>query len=194
MGFEDFFFAVVSLTIIFNPFSKPPVLISLTQGMPDGERAIIANRAVMIAWILGVFVLLFGSLILDVLSVRISSFQIFGGIMLLVFGIQFAYGFSFSKKRHKEFDVAAVPLASPLLMGPGAISAVMLLAVQFGPIITLGAMTAGLLVCLVFMWFSKFFCDVLNEQTVKVISRIMGMILVAFAVQFITKGLGLTLS
>lgn len=186
---EGFMFALVSLTVIYNPFSKPPILLSLTDGMKDEERAMIVNRAVAIAWVLGVLVLLFGFYFLDVLNIRMSSFKIFGGLMLLVFGIQFGLGLDFGTKRARGFDVAAVPLASPLLTGPGAISAIMLLSVDYGHLVTILALTGCLFICYLFMRFSKLINRILNEQTVKVISRLMGMILVAFAVQFMTSGL-----
>jgi len=187
---RELFYAFISLTIIYNPFSKPPQLLSLTSDLNDDERNTIANRATAIAWLIGVFAVLFGSLILDVLAIHLSSFRIFGGLMLLFFGIQFGLGYSLNRSsKSRGMDVAAVPLASPLLAGPGAISALMLLTIDYGSAITVIAMSLCLLVCLLFMRFSKIISDLLNEQTVKVISRLMGMIMVAIAVQFITSGL-----
>lgn len=186
---REILFTFVSITMIYNPFSKPAQLISLTGSLNDDERKAISNRAVAIAWVLCALVTFFGSFILDALGVSIGSFRIFGGFMLLVFGIQFGLGYSFSTKKHRSLDVAAVPLGSPLLAGPGAISALMLFTVDYGYVVTLIAMSMGLFVCLVFMHFSRWICDVLSPQTVKIMSNIMGMILVAIAVQFITSGL-----
>ncbi|MFH0818331.1 MAG: MarC family protein [Candidatus Micrarchaeota archaeon] len=189
---NELIFAFISLTVVYNPFSKPPQIISVTEGMSDEERKNVAIRATSIAWLLGAGAAFFGYFILQTLDIQISSFKIFGGVILLIYGAQFGLGFSIGKKKkHDTTDVAIVPLATPLLTGPGGISALMLFTADYGYFVALAALTLCLLVCFIFMWFAKFICDTLNEQTVKVVSRLMGMILVAIAVQFIFSGLGI---
>ena len=186
---KELLFTSISLTVLYNPFSKPLQLISVTDRVKDDVRKDIAVRASVFAFVLGVAAVLFGYVILQAIDVSLSSFKIFGGVVLLFFGIQSGLGYSLGKDHEKGADVALVPLATPLLTGPGAISALMLFTIEFGHIITIAALAICLLICFVFMWFSKIICDMLNEETVKVLSRLMGMILVAFAVQFVVSGL-----
>jgi len=186
---REFAFALASLIVVYNPFSKPPMFLSLTSGMSEHEREIIANRSVVLAGLIGLLVALFGSVLLEILSVRMSSFKIAGGLMLLIFGVQFGFGLSLNGDKKRKYDIAAVPLASPLLTGPGAMSTIMLLALEYGAPLTLVALALCLLLCLVFLRFSKIICALLGEQIMEVMSRVMGVILVAFAVQFVTSGL-----
>ncbi|MEW6329248.1 MAG: MarC family protein [Candidatus Micrarchaeota archaeon] len=186
---REFAFALASLVVVYNPFSKPPIFLSLTNGMSEKEREVIANRSVVIAGLIGILVALFGSALLEILNVRMSSFKIAGGLMLLIFGVQFGFGLSLNGDSRRKYDVAAVPLASPLLTGPGAMSTIMLLSLQYGALITLAALAVCLVVCLLFLRFSKLINDFLGEQVIEVLSRIMGVVLVAFAVQFVTSGL-----
>ncbi|MCX6777708.1 MAG: MarC family protein [Candidatus Micrarchaeota archaeon] len=185
----EFVFATVSLIVVYNPFSKVPIFLSLTSGMKDEERNVVANRSIAIAGMLGLLAGLFGSFLLELLGVRLSSFKIYGGLMLLIFGVESGLGISLGEhKKSDKFDIAAVPLASPLLTGPGAMSSIMLLALNYGEILTMAALAACLFVCLVCLRFSKWISERVSEGALNVVSRIMGIILVAFAVQFIMAG------
>ncbi len=186
---KEILFTSISLIVLYNPFSKPLQLISVTDRVKDEVRKDIAIRASIFAFVLGVAAVFFGYIFLQAIDVSLSSFKIFGGVVLLFFGIQSGLGYSLGKENEKGADVALVPLATPLLTGPGAISALMLFTIEYGQIITIVALAICLFICFIFMWFSKIICDLLNEEAVKVVSRLMGMILVAFAVQFVVSGL-----
>jgi len=177
----------ITLFVIMDPFGNLPILISLMKGMKEKERTKNIYRAVLVASILLFIFLFFGVYIFKFFNISINSFIIAGGIILLIVGIQYVLGLRFLKE--KSIDIASVPLGTPLLTGPGVITSTIILVNEYGMLITAIAAIATLAATLIILRFSSHIYRLIGEHWSNVLSRIMGLILAAIAVEFIRKGI-----
>ena len=178
----------LTLFVIMDPIGGLPIFITLTKGASAQQMKKNANKALFVASILLFAFLFLGNQILDFFNISINSFQIAGGIVLAILGIQYVIGIHIKKSKFEKYDVASVPIGTPLLTGPGVITSTILLVSHYGIIITF----IGAVLTLVSTWlvlrFAKKAYDIIGHQWALIISRIMGLILVAIAVEFVTKG------
>jgi multiple antibiotic resistance protein len=194
--------ALATLLVTLDPPGLAPIFLALTEGMADGERRQVAFRACLIAFAILTFFALGGGEILRLLGIGLPAFRIAGGMLL--FWIAFEMVFQARGERKAQAaqsaitidrirNVAAFPLAMPLLAGPGAITAAILLAGRAGSdprlLAILIALVGAVLACcaLVFLLAQRF-ARLLGVTGNIVLTRLLGVILAALAVQFIMDG------
>lgn len=186
---QEFLKAFMLLFAIMDPLATVPVLILLTKDMPILEQRRNINRAVLVAGIL-LFVFLFaGDIILKFLGITIPSFRVAGGIILLILSLEFVLGIDLKGKSAQSYDVAIIPLATPLITGPGVIVTVMLLVIKHGFLIAISVSCT----CLILTWLilnqTSFIYKLVGKQGIDILTRIMGLLLTGLAVEFIRTGL-----
>ena len=132
--------------------------------------------------------LFFGLEILDFFNINLNSFQIAGGIILLILGILSVFGImnKFTKAHGSDLSV---PIGTPLLTGPGVITTTIILVKETGIYTTTAAAILTLAVTWIILSNSARLYRILGEHWTTVISRVMGIILAAIAVEFISKGI-----
>ena len=194
--------ALVTLLVTLDPPGLAPIFLSLTRGMSSGERRQVAIRACIIAFAIMAFFAVAGDVVLKALGVSLPAFRIAGG--LLLFWIAFEMVFERRTERKQQTadtaitqdhirNVAAFPLAIPLMAGPGALTAMILLAGRAGgdPAM-LGALAVicGLVVlaCLVTFLLAGPLSRLLGITGNVVLTRLLGVVLAALAVQFVMDG------
>jgi multiple antibiotic resistance protein len=200
--------AAVTLLVTLDPPGLAPIFLGVTVGMSSAERRQVAWRAVTIAFgILAVFGFI-GDAVLGALGVTLAAFRIAGG--LLLFYIAFEMVFELRTRRKSNLattaitedhikNVAAFPLAIPLMAGPGAITATILLAgrAQAQPLAIAALLAVIALVCaacwLVFLGAEKI-SGMLGVTGNIVLTRLLGVVLAALAVQFVIDGVRATLA
>lgn len=189
--------ALVTLFVVIDPIGLGPIFIGLTGGMPDKIKRKIGLEACVIAFLLLAGSALFGDWLLMQLGISLSAFRIAGG--LLLFAIAFEMVFQHRVERETEpprqghAHLAAFPLAIPLMAGPGAIAAMVLLAGRtngdpLGLAELIGAMAAMLGVCYLIFVFSSYVERFLGVQGQAVLGRLLGVLLAALAVQYVADG------
>ena len=194
--------ALVTLLVTLDPPALAPIFISLTRGMTKEERQRVALRAALIAFGILAFFGLGGEVLLRLLGVGIPAFRISGG--LLLFWIAFEMVFERRNERKQQTadtavtedhirNVAAFPLAIPLMAGPGAITAVILLAgrAEGSPLylaVLLVLIALGVASCLLVFRTADRVSRLLGVTGNVVLSRLLGVILAGLAVQFIIDG------
>ena len=194
--------AIATLLVTLDPPALAPIFLSVTMGMTAQERRRVAMRACIIAFAIMAFFGLAGDITLKLLGVTIPAFRIAGG--LLLFWIAFEMVFERRNTRKKETaqtaitedhiqNVAAFPLAIPLMAGPGAITAMLLLAgrtqgdyVMMGMLLIITALIVG--VCLVVFLLADPIARMLGTTGNVVLTRLLGVILAALAIQFLIDG------
>lgn len=198
-------FAVLSFTSIFvivDPVTLIPIFLSLTQGDSEAKRRAVVKKACLVSLVILLLFAFTGSLIFRTLGVTLPAFQIAGGILLLFTGLDQLKVESEQKRTspgeleegsHKG-DVAIVPLAIPLLAGPGAIATVMMLNARASSAwavipIVFGIVATSVSTYLILRAASPV-DRVLGKTGRAVLERVMGLLLVAIAVQFIVTGIG----
>ena len=184
-GFIKAFFAIF---VAMDAFGNLPILSTLTQKLSAKERNKNVNGAVLIAAILLFIFLFFGARILQYFGISIDSFKIAGGIILLIIGIKIVLGLRLREERAKRYEVAAVPLATPLITGPAVITVILLLVNEFGYLLTLIASLLNLFITWVVLRQTALLFKLFGRQGSDIIARIMGLILTALAVEFIKQG------
>ena len=194
--------SLVTLIVVADPLLLSALFIGLTNGMSDSQRREVAWRGPLIAFGILVTVGLVGERLLDLLGISLSAFRIAGGLLLLWSGWEMVFDRRYQRLEatadtavsvdHVK-NVAAFPLAIPLIAGPGAITAIILLAGDAdGRVDYLAGLVAvtGLvmLACLFAFLGAERISKVLGVTGRAVSTRMLGIILAAMAVQFMIDG------
>jgi multiple antibiotic resistance protein len=189
--------AFLALFFIVDPFGTIPIFVSITSRDSAQKRARTALKASAIAFLLLVFFAVFGSIVFRVFGITLSAFKIAGGILLLLTSIdmlraQPARTRSSPEETEEIDDMAIVPMAIPLLAGPGAIATVMVLSARgknwIYLILVIGAIALTCTITYVLLRLAGHVNRLLGKGGITVIERIIGLLLAAIAVQFIVDG------
>src|ERR1700716_2657162 len=179
--------AFITLVVLMDSFGSAPIFIALTAGRSPGARRRAALVAAAAAGSLIVVFALFGRLILDYLHVSVESLTIAGGLLLLLVALQMLRGEDIVQP--DTANVALVPLATPLLAGPGAIAAVMVLTRRYedtaGMIGVLLGIVAAVVVVALGLMLADRIARLIHPSVIQLLTRVLGLLLAAIAVQFI---------
>lgn len=197
----SFFVATfISLFTIINPFSTASVFHTIASGDSKEDKKYMARRAVITAMVCLIVFAFLGSYILHFFSITIEAFKIAGGLLV------FVVGYGMIKKGHEHFstkkeekhavdkdDVSIIPLAIPMLSGPGALTVAIVLMEEAGTNVldVVSIVFAIILVCL-FAYFllinANYLDRYLKETGKRVVDKLMGLIVLVIGVQFIING------
>jgi multiple antibiotic resistance protein len=181
--------AFVILFIIFDPIGNIPLFHSFTTSFDEEGKRHIVNRSVMIALLILVFFAVGGMLVLNIFTISINDFMIAGGILLFILAIEGLLGREEARWMDRE-DIAVVPLATPLMAGPGAIYTVIyLMQPPYGPAVAFTAMVGNVVVQWLLLIYSNKVLRLIGKTGSTIISRIMAFILSAIAIGMIRQGL-----
>src|SRR3954463_6587083 len=187
----------VTLAVIMDPAGPAPIFVAMTARLDHGARREAAVRAVLAAGGLIIGFALFGGLVLDYLHVSVNSLSIAGGLLLLLVALEMLRGQDYPEGEGTAEDIALVPLATPLLAGPGAIATVIVLSQKNDDLGGRAAVIGGILVALALVAAVMLAADrvsrMLPEAFVQFLTRVFGLLLSAIAVQLVVNGVrGLT--
>ena len=193
--------ALVTILVVLDPIGLVPSFIAITQGLPAKSRRSVALRACLIAAAILAGSALAGDWLLRMLSISLPAFRIAGGLLLfsiaseMVFGVRVVRQTETAEHAIEERvrNIAAFPLAIPLMAGPGAITASVLLSGRSGgdPLrlgLLLGVIAASMLLCFIVFELAGRIGNLLGTTATSVASRILGVLLAALAVQFVIDG------
>ncbi|KUO42995.1 MAG: hypothetical protein APU95_02595 [Hadesarchaea archaeon YNP_N21] len=179
--------ASVALFIIVDPLGNVPVFMSLTHGMTPMQRKRTLRTATIVAFALLLVFALVGQRVLEIFGISLYSFMIAGGILLLFLAMKMLVAGKWEEAVSPE-DVGAVPIAFPLLVGPGAITSAMMTLQSSGLMVTL----ISVIIVFGITWFILNFIErihsLLGKTGSAVVSRVMAVFLAAIAVGFIING------
>jgi len=173
----------IALFIITDSIGNLPFFMGLTEGSSKDERRKIFATAIMTGFMMIVVFAFAGTLIFDLFDLTIDDIRIAGGILLMVISIEILIRGKINYE-HKE-DIGIVPLGCPLLVGPGAITTVLMMLRVYN----VYAVASGVLVCFALIWlvlhFSENIYGFLGKNGSLVITKIAGILMAAIAVRFI---------
>ena len=202
--FNDILLAFLAILPVVNPFSKPPIFLSITDGWTNQERRNEAFKASLYAFAILLVSLLAGTFVLEFFSISLPALQIAGGLLIARTAFQML---SPQKEHHQtpaeehdakqREDVSFVPLAMPLLSGPGSMAVMINLAteVKFWAEWLIFIAAAGAVCIISFfvlaesVWVARF----LGVNGMNALSKLMGFLLLALAIQFMLNGASTTL-
>ncbi len=192
----------VTLFVIIDPIGLAPIFIALTQGMSPRQQRRIGLRAVLVAaGILALFAVM-GEAVLEFIGISMPAFRVAGGILLFLTALDMLFerrtkrreDQSQADEETEDFDDPSVfPLSIPLLAGPGSITTVILLSGENSGVLgfasVMGVVILVLLIALVLFFSAGALARVLGKTGVTVVTRLLGMLLAALAVQFVLDGI-----
>jgi multiple antibiotic resistance protein len=182
---------LVTLLVIMDPIGTAPLFVALTAKQSASRRRISALQAAGAAGGVIVAFAIFGRALLAALRVSVPSLTIAGGLLLLLVSLEMLRGEPADAK--EEGNVALVPLATPLLAGPGAIAAIMVLSGRFDDVPGRVGLLVGVVVSVVAVGVALLAADsiarLLRPALVHMLTRILGLLLAAIAVQLVVDGI-----
>jgi len=193
--------AFTTLFIIIDPPGLAPVFIALTQGMTPQQRRAIAIRAFFVSLGLMMVFLILGEAVLGFIGISMDAFRIAGGILLFLTALDMLFQKRQARREESaaegqaehQDDPSVFPLALPLIVGPGAITTVILLAGQANGTADMaaiaGVVTSVLLIVLLAFLAAPAIERALGKTGLNIVTRVLGMLLAALAVQFVLDGL-----
>jgi len=182
-------YAFAALFVILDPILSVPIFATMTKGQGKREIHKQAFIAVAVAGSLMYLFLVFNTLIFDILGLSISSFQIAGGILLFILGMQMALGIDIGKSKEQKTSAAGVVIGTPLLCGPGAITTVMLLSKDYGILIPFIAITLCLIATWIILFYAELIQRVLGDVVTDIMGKVLGMLVAAIAIKIIFAGI-----
>jgi multiple antibiotic resistance protein len=205
LSFSDYIQIIIGVMSIFSPFVAIPIFISLTSGNTLEEKKETAKTASIAACIVGLVSIWIGQYVLMIFGISISSFKIAGGILLLLMSINMLNAKTPKAKNTKSElkeakkksvnvkEIAVVPLAIPLIAGPGAISTIIIFSQKSEDFIHLFIMSLIIVAISSYIYLtlkmSNYISKRLGITGLNIISRVMGLLLASISVEFIISGL-----
>lgn len=187
---NDLIKAVVTLLVVIDPIASIPIIIALTGKMEKKQRKSVSNITIITVAIL-LFVFAFvGSALLSAFGISIFSFMIAGGILLFLVAIELlTHGEWRFGNQNLQDESGIVPLAFPLLAGPGALTMVILSFETYGLLITITSIAIVLGITYAILRSVDPIYRLLGKRGSLIVTRIFGIIIAAFAVQFVIDGI-----
>ena len=198
---EFILLAVTSIFFLVDPFAVIPMFLAMTSDVPHAERRAMAKRASLTCGILLSLFAAVGSLIFKAFGITLPAFKIAGGIILLQIGLDMLQARQSATRSTPEeteegaakADASIIPLGMPMLAGPGAISTVMVLVGQSHELWQHVAIYATIVFTSFISYLVLAGADrvrrYMGETGIRILTRLMGLLLVALAVQFVANGL-----
>src|SRR6188472_1788990 len=211
MSLNDLLKSTVALFVVIDPIGSVPLFIALTKDMKSGDRKRVSTSAIITAASLLIVFAVAGTQILDIFGITIFSFMIAGGILLFIVSIELlTHGvWRFGSGRVEEEDrvektegeeritkepgpflgeSGVVPLAFPLLAGPGAITSVIISFQTSGLLVTVFSIAIVIGVTYVVLGFVNTIYRILGRRGSMIITRVFAVFIAAIAVQYIVQG------
>ena len=187
---DDLLKSVISLFVVVNPIGKVPLLITLTQKMEKQNKKLVSKNAIITTAVLLTVFAVAGIQLLSIFGISIFSFMIAGGILLFIISIEFLthgewrYGYS-----SVSGDSGIVPLAFPLLAGPGAITTVIISLQAYGWMVSIISIVFVVILTYLIFHLQNPISRILGRRGSVVTTRVFAIFLAAIAVQYIVEGL-----
>jgi multiple antibiotic resistance protein len=199
---ELFISAFATFFVIIDPPGCAPIFASLTAGSSDAHRRAMAIRSVTVAGIILLAFAIFGEAFLRALGISLDAFRIAGGIMLFLIALEMVFEKRQERRENRAEDVKAntapddisiFPMGIPMIAGPGSIASAMLLTSRGRgleqDLVVLGALGIVLLLTLAALLLAAPMMRLIGYRMEAMITRLLGVILAALAVQFVIDGI-----
>ncbi|MCW4007470.1 MAG: MarC family protein [Candidatus Bathyarchaeota archaeon] len=181
--------AIIVLFIIVDPFGNVPIFMSLTEKMIEAEKRKVFNTATLVGIILLLVFAFTGQEIFLIFGISIYSFEVAGGVLLLIIAIRILISGSPHENGGSPESMGAVPIAMPLLVGPGAITTTILNLQAYGTLVTIISVLVVLFITWIILRYLSVVYNFLGKTGAVVIARVMALLIAAMAIQYILGGI-----
>ncbi len=185
---DQFISALLMLFIVLDAPGNAPLFYFFTKDLEPWRRIRIIRQSIFVAALILIVFAVFGDYILSYFGITVNDFRIAGGIILFIYAVLGILGHTEAETIKGE-EVAVVPLATPLLAGPGAITIVIYLKYSTGLLITLSSIIINILVSWILLENGGKLLDLLGKQGSTVLSKIFAILLAAYSIAMIREGI-----
>ena len=184
---SDFGLAFVFLLVAVDPFGLLPIFISLTEGMTAFQKRRVISQSIITALCIAIAFIFLGRALFRAIGVTFSDFMIAGGALLFVIAVRDLIG---GEKRQEVSprSLGAVPLGTPLIVGPAVLTSALMLRDVYGLLPTIFATVANILLVGIIFLLSEFLAKLLGSAGTKALSKVFLILLAAFAVMMVRRG------
>lgn len=186
---EAFFKSFIALFVAIDVVGALPFLAGLTKSLSEADRKKIIYRATMTALVIGVVFVLAGRKIFEFLGITESDFKVAGGLLLLIFAIRDLLVADSHQGAQSPTKVGLVPIAIPLMMGPAALTTLMVGSEQFGYLTIIGSLILNLLIVLALFLKAKVVLKFLGDDASDAFNKVFSLLMAAIGVMFIRSGI-----
>ncbi len=188
MTVELFFLSFIPLFVAIDIIGTVPIFLGYTHEVSAFQRKKLIAEAILAAFIVAIIFLIGGNLILGFMGITIDDFRIAGGIILLVLSINDIIATSESRRRPAT-DIGIVPLGIPLIMGPAALTTILILVHNYGYLPTILSMVLNFLIVWVILANARWLIKLIGDGGAKAFAKIASLFLAAIAVMMIRVGI-----
>lgn len=186
--FNSLLLSFIPLFVAIDVLGVIPMFISLTEGLDRKQRRTLVTEATLTALAVSLAFLFGGRLIFNFLGITENDFRVGGGIVLLVLAVSDLL-FPDSKQRSPESSIGIVPIGIPLIIGPAALTTILILVDSFGSAVTIVSLLVNLLIVWLAFRYSDILMKLLGEGGSKAFAKVAALFMTAIAVMMIRVGL-----
>jgi multiple antibiotic resistance protein len=185
---DTFLLAFIPLFVAIDVFGVIPLFLALTEGMDPRQKRTLTWEATLTAFVISVAFLIAGKMLFSFLGITESDFRVGGGVVLLVLAV---YDLLFSKEKKREVGDSAgvVPIGIPLIMGPAALTTIIILVDAYGYFLTIASLLANLVIVLVVFLQATRVAQVMGNAGSRAVAKVAALFLAGIAVMMIRSGI-----
>ncbi|MBI1939048.1 MAG: MarC family protein [Ignavibacteriales bacterium] len=188
MDINSFLLTFIPLFVAIDIIGTTPIFLGFTEGVSNFQRKKLILEACLTAFIVAVAFLFAGKAVLRFLGITINDFRIAGGLVLLILSINDILSSS-ENRRNPHTNIGIVPLGIPLIMGPAALTTILILVDKYGYISTIISMLANFTIIVLILSNAKWMTKVIGDGGAKAFAKIASLFLAAYAVMMIREGI-----
>lgn len=179
----------IPLFVAIDIIGMVPLFLSLSQGLGDQEKSKAINVSVVAALAIGFIFIFAGQRIFDVIGITENDFRVGGGVLLALIALSDLLVPGSEERRKTTSDIAIVPLAVPLILGPAALASLILLTAQFGYMWVALALLINLALVWLALTYSRLIKRVIGEGGALALAKVFSILLLAYGVMMIRVGI-----
>lgn len=186
--FDNFINAFVPLFVAIDAIGMVAVFLGLTEGLTIQVKRRLVTEATLTAFGISIVFLAFGKAIFQLLGITVHDFRVAGGLVLLILAIVDLLFSNFEKRRAPNESVGVVPIGIPLIMGPAALTTILISTDTVGFTITSISLVLNLFICWLVFRYADFFVRLMGKAGSRAVAKVMALFLAAIAVMMIRSG------
>lgn len=187
--FENFFLAFIPLFVAMDVLGTLPLFIGLTEGITDKRRKRLVVEATLTALLISLVFLGSGKLLFSFLGITENDFRIAGGLVLLVLAINDLLFSSDTARKNPETTVGVVPIGIPLIMGPAALTTILILVDSYGILWTITSIILNLIIVWIVFRNADRVLRIMGKAGSRAVAKVASLFLAAIAVMMIRVGI-----
>ncbi len=185
---REFLLSFIPIFVAMDAIGILPMFIGFTEHLKNKEKQRIINQSIITAFLIGMVFLFLGKWIFKILGVQVSDFKIAGGAVLLAISLKDILQFERNRRLSSE-TMGAMPIGTPLVVGPAVLTTIIILLDTYGPFMTVLSFVINLVITWIVFYYAATISHFLGKAGSKAVSKIAALLLAAIAVMMMRKGI-----